>query len=114
MSTISKSRSARLRAVAVLVLVVGVGLGLVLGVRIGTSTSLAPEGVRIVNYTAVPEGGGTGFNWLFFLLAAGPACIAASILFATAELAHVLGRRSRSQSSRRESDLEGFNELDLT
>lgn len=114
MSTVSKSRTTRLRAAAIVVLVVGVGIGFVLGVRIGTSSSLAQDGSKIVGYTATPQGGGGGFNWLFFLLAAGPACVAASILFAASELAHVLGRRSRSRSSGRDGDVGGFDELDLT
>ena len=55
---------------------------------------------KSVSYVSSPQGGGEGaFNWLLALLVAGPAVVAASMLYAASEITSASRRGGRSRSS---------------
>jgi hypothetical protein len=98
----TQSRVARLRTASAAVLLIGLVAAFMVGATIkaqvtGTAGAVTPN---TINYVASPKGGGPGsFNWLLAILVAGPTVIAASTLFAAAEMVGQLRRGGRSRSS---------------
>lgn len=95
----SKGRAGRLRAAAFGVLVVGLAVAFVMGATFPAQVVKAPPTLKAVTtYTSSVESGDGAFNWLFALLAFGPALVAASVLFAGAEVVSASRRSGRSRS----------------
>ncbi len=96
----SKGRAGRLRAGAFGVLVVGFAIAFVMGATFPAQVVTAPPTLKAVTtYTSSVDSGDGSFNWLFALLAFGPAFIASAVLLAAAEIVSALRRSGRSRSS---------------
>ena len=95
----SKGRASRLRAGAAGVLILGIALAFVMGSTFPAQIVKAPPALTAVTtYTNSVDSGDGAFNWLFALLVVGPALVAASVLFASAEVVSALRRSGRSRS----------------
>lgn len=91
----SKGRAGRLRAIAIGVLIAGAGLAFLVGAAFPAQAGKIGNLPRITNYTNGVDGGDSSFNWLFAILVAGPAAVAASVLYGCAEIVGGLRRSGR-------------------
>ncbi|MEP6625756.1 MAG: hypothetical protein ABJC79_15010 [Acidimicrobiia bacterium] len=96
----SKGRAGRLRAIALALLVAGVALGFLVGAAFPAEVGTAsPSLSKVTNYTSSTESGDGSFNWLFTILVIGPALVASSVVYASAEIVAGLRRSGRSRTS---------------
>ncbi len=98
----SRTRGGRLRTIAVAVLIGGLVAAFLVGAMVKAQVTPVTGSLteKSVSYVSSPEGSGAGsFNWLLALLVAGPAVVAASGLYAAAEIAAATRRGGRSRSA---------------
>ncbi|MGZ6950949.1 MAG: hypothetical protein ACXVJX_02470 [Acidimicrobiia bacterium] len=97
MSNSSSARTSRLRVLAFVVLLVGLIGAFIIGAvfQAQTVTPQGSLGGKVTNYLSVADSGDGSFNWLFALLVAGPALIAASVLYGASELTSAIRRTNR-------------------
>ena len=96
----SKGRASRLRALAFFVLILGFALAFVVGTAYPASVASSPTTLsKVTNFTLTSESGAGAFNWLLAILVATPAVVAASVLYAGAEIVAALRRSGRTRST---------------
>jgi cytochrome bd-type quinol oxidase subunit 2 len=98
----SRARVGRLRTMALAVLMGGLVAAFLLGTTFPAQVTPVTGSLtgKTVSYVSSPQGSGeSAFNWLFALLVAGPAVVAASMLYGASEIASASRRSARSRSS---------------